>query len=276
MMNVKKREHKLFKRFVFLCLLMSFAALPATFAGCAASKANVAGIPKIDAQDLLDELLAQQRDINKVRITGTGSFDVKTQKTKFRIGLVADRQNTKLGAYITGPVASILAILWLSHEDTLSIFIPMQNRVYIEPVGVDIDGQILPPASDMLTDMFTGIVPLRHFVDSLVTCEPSTEGYYLTFRKNNEILVALVKPNPWHVESYQWIKNTTTQQIVDVRFDGFSDINRARPQKLIISAPMLDQQISINIDKEQLNGDIPDSLFVPVLPENVTIYNAFK
>ena len=261
------------KRYYSIILVVIFIVF--AFLGCAGRK-EVTEIPKISSGELIDSLLAQDTVVHRVRLLGKGVFESESEKRGFRVGLVSDRDNQRLGVYLGAGLTGVFAILWLCHQDSLCIYIALKKYVIVEPIGAQIEGVVLPPKASVMIDMFSGLSPLASFKDSLTNYEPTPSGYYLTFEKNNEALIIFAKPNPWHIDGYQWVQNTEPKQIVDVQFeDGKITDNIWRPENIKISQPSLDQEINLKIDKYIINPEIGDSLFEPEIPEKAYWYRAF-
>ena len=234
-------------------------------------------IPHIKAQELIDSLLAQDTLVHNVRILGHGIYKQGKTKRGFRVGLVADRDSTKLGVYLSAGFAGVFALLWLCNPDSLCIYLPMQNYAMKEPVGYDIEGVILPPDAPVMVDMFSARSPLPRFAPYLKNSERTQSGYYLTFEKGNQTLIILAKPNPWHIDGYQWVAGGKTQQVVDVQFkSGKMQEGTWVPEKLIVSQPALDQEIEVTIEKYLINPQVSDSLYFPKIPDDVNWYRLFE
>jgi len=259
----------------YIIAVLCFSICVSFFLGCAAQK-EITEAPKISELELLDSLLAQDTVIHSVRLTGKGKYYSSSGKHVFTVGLVTDRDEQKMAAYIGGPLGTTFTILWLCHKDSLCIYITYRKQVLVEPIGIELEGVVLPPSARIMIDMFSGIAPIAQFKDNLTNFESIPAGYYLTFEKDEEALVALVKPEPWHIDGYQWIKKGNPQQIVDVQFGEGEVIDGIwRPSKMKISAPSLDQEINIIIDKDSRNIEISDSLFFPEIPQDVEWLRAF-
>lgn len=249
------------------------------FAGCAGpSKARHAKpIPKIKSGELVDSLIAADTMLTRTRILGHGVYKQGNVKRGFRVGIVADRENGKLAAYISAGFVGVVAVLWLCNPDSLCIYLPMQNYAMKEPVGHDIEGVVLPPSAPVMIDMFSAQSPIRRFAGYLKELERTQSGYYLTFDRGDEALIVLAKPNPWHIAGYQWVSQKNPPQVVDVQFkEGQFRDGVWVPQKIKISQPTLDQEIEITIEKYLINPQIPDSLFYPKIPEDVNWYRLFE
>lgn len=257
---------------VFTFLL--FALVVLSFIGCAGQRV-VMQVPEIQAGQLLDSLVARDTLVQSIYITGKGKFIAQDKDERFFATIMARRPD-KLYVRIAGPLGITTAILWLCGNDSLCIYIPSKGTVLVEPLGADIPDVILPPSTPVMLDMFCGIAPIARFADSLQNFEKASEGYYLTFKRGNEVLVALAKPNPWHISEFQWVKTTNTNEQVDVKFtDGEITEEIWRPGKIEITAPALAQKISISIKKELINPALDDTMFIPKLPKGVKWQSAF-
>ena len=273
--QIQKAGQSCFYRDIRIVLLSSFLLIYSiSFWGCAA-KTTATGLPKIAAKELIDSLVAQDTLLKTVRITGKGNFRGQGKDESFLVGLHTSRPD-KMLSHIKGPLGITAAVLWLCGKDSLCIYLPAKNAVLVEPLGINDPNIVLPPATPILVDMFSGMAPVYRFADSLQNFEEVAGGYYLTFRKNDEILVALAKPYPWHVENFQWTRTTNQKEQVDVQFsDGEVQNGIWRPDKITITAPALDQIITLDINKCEMNIAIDDSLFKPNLPEQVKWMSAF-
>lgn len=242
--------------------------------GCAPRKA-LPPVPRIAAKEIIDSLVAQDTLLKDVRMIGKGKFSAQGKEDAFTFRVFSKRSG-KLFTEIQGPFGMTIALLWLCGDDSLCIYLPSANMVLVEPLGLEDPNVILPPAAPVLVDMFCGTSPITRFADSLISFEQTSEGYFLTFQKNNETLVIMAKPSPWRVEEFQWVKNANPKEQVDVKFleERFTDGIR-RPKKIIITAPVLGQTISTYINKEEVNIGAPDSLFEPPIPENAIWKSAF-
>jgi len=258
----------------YLPILAVFFVMFALY-GCA-GKQEIAKVHKISSGELIDSLLVQDTVIHRVRLDGKGIFKSESEKRGFRVGLVSDRDSQKLGVYLGAGLTGVFAILWLCHRDSLCIYITLKNYVIVEPIGTEIEGIVLPPNASVMIDMFSGLSPLARFVDSLTNYEYTPSGYYLTFEKNNEALIIFAKPNPWHIDGYQWVQDSEPRQIVDVQFENGEKTDGIwRPGNVKISAPSLDQEIELKIGKYIINPEIGDSLFEPKISDNANWYRAF-
>jgi len=124
--------------------------------------------------------------------------------------------------------------------------------------------------------MFSGMAPISRFKDALQNFEKTSDGCYLTFKNEKEMLIVLAKPQPWHIESFEWVKLANTNEQVNVEFEnGELRDNIWRPGKIVITSPALGQIISVNITFDQINPSLADSLFAPKLPPNATWQSAF-
>ncbi len=243
--------------------------------GCAGRKAvpQRQEIPRIKPRELIDSLLAQDTTVHRVRLLGHGIYKQGKEKRGFRVGLVADRDEGKLGVYLSAGFVGVFALLWLCNPDSLCIYLPMQHYAMKEPVGYEIEGVILPPDAPVMVDMFSARTPLLRFVDHLKDAERTESGYYLTFKKDDQTLIVLAKPHPWHIEGYQWVEGEDLTQVVDVQFkNGKFQDGTWVPEKLVISQPALDQQIEVTIEKYLVNPEIADSLYFPVIPDDANWY----
>ncbi len=254
----------------FLLLLLSVYF----FSGCAAQK-TIGELPRISSGELLDSLIVQDTLLKTFHIRGKGKFLAGDKEDNFAMSLVASRPN-KFHLRIVGPLGISVAVLWLCGQDSLCVFIPSKATVLVEPLGAEIPDVILPPSAPVMLDMFCGMAPIYRFSDSLQNFEKSSDGYYLTFKKNDEVLIALAKPNPWHIEEFQWVRTTNTNEQVDVKFSkGEVRDGIWRPKKIEITAPALGQRLTATIKKDNLNIEIPDSMFIPKIPPKARWQSAF-
>ncbi|RKZ33032.1 hypothetical protein DRQ33_04880 [bacterium] len=265
-----------------IIVAFSFVVLCAFISNCAGKKqlrrpSGPIKIPKIESDELLNILLAQDTVIHCVRLSGRGIFRTSSKKQGFRVGLVSDRIKQRLGVYLGSGMIGVASILWLCHPESICIYVPIRNYVMVEPIGYNIEGIVLPPKASVMIDMFSGLSPLARFSDYLTHYEQTSSGYYLTFQNNNEALVILATPQPcWHIDGYQWIQEGNPGQIVDVQFpEGELQNSIWVPNKVIISAPTLDQEIEMEIDKYLINPEISDSLFEPNIPDDVNWWRAY-
>ncbi len=261
-------------RLVLIGLFLSVSFSAYFFSGCAGKKA-IGELPKISSGELLDSLIAQDTLLKTFHIRGKGKFLAGDKENNFAMSLIARRAN-KLHLRVVGPLGISVAVLWLCGQDSLCIFIPSKATVLVEPLGEEIPDVILPPSAPVMLDMFCGMAPIYRFSDSLQNFERTSDGYYLTFKKNGEVLIALAKPNPWHVEEFQWVRTANTNEQVDVKFSkGKIRDGIWRPQKIEITAPALGQKLTATIKKDRLNIEIPDSMFTPEIPPKARWQSAF-
>jgi hypothetical protein len=259
----------------FLAYIIATSIVILSLAGCAATN-ETGGIKKIGPKELIDSLLVKDSILDKVKLSGKGTFFTGENAAKFNFTVVANRKQGKMLAQISGPLGIGGATLWLCGKDSLCIFLPQKNAVMVEPLGAHDSAVILPPAAPVMIDMFCGMSPLGHFADSLRNFEQVAEKCYLTFQKNGEVLVITAEPNPWRVTDFQWLRLSNTDEMVDVTFDnGAMKYYTWRPDKITISAPAQKQRVLLNIHKEQFGLELTDSTFVPELPENVSWFDAY-
>ncbi len=265
-MNLHLRKFALLFYAVFLLVFI--------LSGCARNR-MAPPIPEITAEQLIDSLIAQDTLIETLHISGKGKFRSGDREERFVVYMIARRPD-KLNVRLVGPLGISIGVLWLCGDDSLCIFIPSKNTVLVEPLGADAADVILPPSAPVMLDMFCALAPIYRFSDSLQNFERSTDGYYLTFKKGGEVLVALAKPNPWRVEEYEWVKLSNTNEQVAVKFSDGTLVNGVwRPRRVQITAPALGQVITLKINKEELNIEIQDSMFSPTLPPMVNWQSAF-
>jgi len=267
-MAKKKTRIKIIKNSIFILLLLSLS-------GCAARKEISGELPEITAEELIDSLVAQDTLAKTFHIRGKGTFSAGGKDEKFAMSMLIRRPD-KMHVRIAGPLGVSIAVLWLCGNDSMCIYIPSKATVLVEPLGADIPDVILPPSAPVMLDMFCGMAPIYRFSDSLQNFEKSSDGYYLTFRRGDEVFVALAKPDPWHIAEFQWAKISNTGEQVDVKFeDGELRNGVWRPKKIEITAPALKQKISAKIIKDRMNIEIPDSMFAPKIPLKTRWQSAF-
>ncbi len=242
-----------------------FALVAALFFGGCAPRGKLS-VPKISRQELLDSLMAQDTVVHVVQLGGRGTFETPHMRKGFSFDILAKR-GEKLLAHIKGPLGITAAVLWLCRPDSLCIFLPSKRTVLVEPLGVRESTVVLPPAAPIMIDMFCGIAPISHFADSVKSFERASEGYYITFGKGDESLIVLAAPNPWHIKSFQWVREGNPPQVTDVELEDGHVIGKVwRPRRVVVTAPALGQTIEIKITRDIINPEAADSLFEPKLP----------
>jgi len=259
------------------CALFAASMLSACIwllSGCAAPRV-AAPVPEISPNEMMDSLVAGDKLVRSAYLKGKGKFTSGGTEETFMVNLLASRPD-RLIVNVLGPLGLPIAILWLCGQDSLCIYLPSRNAVLVEPLGADMPGMILPPAAPILVDMFCGMAPIARFAHALQNFEKTSDGHFLTFKTDRELLIAFAKPQPWHIESFEWAKLANTSEQVSVEFeDGEIRDDIWRPGKIIITSPALGQVISVNITRDEINPSPADSLFVPKIPPNAVWQNAF-
>lgn len=232
--------------------------------------------PSISEVELLDSLLTMDNALESVMISGQGIIDFGEEKDRFTINQIVRRSDNMLNLHIDGPMGMTLAIGWFCRSEVLCIYIPYKNAALWTPLGEAEEDVLVPPDRDKLVDILSGSTPIAHFADSLISFEKVETGYYLTFKKNNEVFVAFVRPNPWHIVNYQYSRLDNNKSLIDVTLGEGQVTNGIwTPKTIEIFAPIINQRILFKIKKLLLNPNIADSLFEVDIPEDVEWYKAF-
>lgn len=260
------------RRAAFSVLILMLFLL---FYGCAPRKV-VTPVPKISKDALLDSLLSMDKKVETITIHGKATFEWGDHKKRFSVHEITKREKNLINLHIDGPFGVTTAILWFCKPESICIYLPSSKAVLLEPLGKSIENVVVPPEREILTDMISGLVPLRYFADSVMDFELVESGVYITFIKSGKVLVVFARPDPWHVESYEFSKIDDLRGQLDVSFPEGELVDGVwLPKKIVINAPSVKQKIEVEVRKIKLNEQLPDSLFQIKIPDNVKWMRAY-
>ncbi|HHS50048.1 MAG TPA: hypothetical protein ENN07_02920 [candidate division Zixibacteria bacterium] len=223
----------------------------------------------IDRTALLDTLAHRDNLLE----TAAGRISVRVESDIFESSFSADfffSAPDSFRANIRGMIGSVPASA-VTIGDSTALFIPSKDSLYIA-----IDGEEENPVIGLrigMADLVNALIGrLELAYDSLVSFdyEGQTAGLLLTdgfvFRRI-EIL-----PSAWVPKSVQ-IFSEDGSAIIDIGYFDFVEIDGIiRPTKVMITNPLRNEKVMIEVEREILGGTLPEGIFHLPVPDDVGIW----